>query len=159
MVTPSGEFSGGILKEEASTCAASQGARVTARYSTSFPWLCQSGSSHRRRRDFLEPQEASAALLSQKTSLLSTAKQLAPYKMSPQHTTEGQTTKPALWRTCCNFSAVGLACTALFTEMQRQRQQSLWTKRSAGYWLTESPSSLSPEYQSQMGPGGSMSNW
>lgn len=89
VVTPSGEVSGGILKEEASTCSASQGAWVRAQYSTSFPWLCQSGSSHRRRRDFLEPQEASAALLSQKMSLLSTAKQLSPYKMSPQHTTGG----------------------------------------------------------------------
>lgn len=36
VVETSGEVSGGILKEEASTCTASQGARVTAHHSTSL---------------------------------------------------------------------------------------------------------------------------
>lgn len=154
------ETSGGILKEEASTCTASQGAWVTAHHSTSFHG-CISHSCHRHCRDFLKPQEASAALLSWKTSLLSAAKQLSPHMMSLQDTLEGQTPKPALWCTCCNFSAVGPVCTAMFTELQCWREQRihLRTKRLAGCWLTATLNSLSPEYQSQMGPGGSTSSW
>lgn len=45
---------------------------MTVYYSASFRWLRQSGNSHRHSRDFLEPQEDSAALLSRKTSFLST---------------------------------------------------------------------------------------